>query len=77
MLPPNGGTIRWRGVAMGIVFVLACWVTTIMYFFGRKILALYDVLVALMTHFVPVGPILLIVLVVALIVALAPKRPVY
>ena len=62
---------------MGIVFVLACWVTTIMYFFGRKILALYDVLVSMLTHFVPIGPILLIVLVVALIVALAPKRSLY
>jgi hypothetical protein len=65
---------RRQGVAMGIVLVMGCWICTIFYFFGRKILALYDVLVSLLTHFIPLGPILLIVLIVALIVVAASHR---
>jgi hypothetical protein len=70
----TGGTIRWEGVAMAVLLVLTCWACAILYFFGRKILVLYDVLVSLFTHFVPLGPLALIALAVALIVAIAPKQ---
>ena len=70
----NGGQGRRRGVAMGVVVILTCWICTVLYFFGRKIVALYDVLVSLLTHFIPLGPIVLIALTVALIVLACPKR---
>jgi hypothetical protein len=70
----TGGTSRRAGVEMAVLLVLACWACTILYFFGRKILALYDVLLSLFTHFVPLGPLAIIVLAVALIIAVAPKR---
>ncbi len=35
---------------------------------------LYDVLLSLFTHFLPLGPIVLIALAVAFIVAIAPKQ---
>ncbi len=59
---------------MGVVVILTCWICTVLYFFGRKIVALYDVLVSLLTHFIPLGPIVLIALTVALIVLACPKR---
>ena len=59
---------------MAVLLVLTCWVCTVLYFFGRKILTFYDVLISLFTHFVPLGPIAFVALAVALIVTLAPKR---
>ena len=59
---------------MAILLVLVCWVCTVLYIFGRKILALYDVFLSLFTHFVPLGPIALIVLAVVGIVLICPKR---
>ncbi len=70
----TGGTSRWQGVEMAVLLVLACWACTVLYFFGRKILALYDVLLSLFTHFLPLCPIVLIALAVAFIVAVAPKQ---
>jgi hypothetical protein len=69
-----GGTGRRAGVAMAVLLVLVCWACTVMYFFGRKILALYDVLISLLTHFVPLGPLALLVAAVALIIAVSPKQ---
>ena len=59
---------------MGVAVILVCWIATVLFFFGRKVVALYDVLVSLLTHFVPLGPILLFVVVVALIIVSVPKR---
>jgi hypothetical protein len=70
----TGGTIRREGVVMAVLLVLLCWACTVLYFFGRKILGLYDVLISVFTHFLPIGPILLIALAVVLIVFVAPKR---
>jgi hypothetical protein len=72
--PFAGGTGRRKGVAMAVLLVMMCWACTILYFFGLKILVLYDVLISLFTHFIPLGPIALIALIVALIVISAPKR---
>ena len=60
---------------MGVLVILGCWVTTVLFFFGHKVVALYDVALSLLTHFIPLGPVLLILALVVLIVALAPKRP--
>ena len=59
---------------MAVLLALVCWVCTVLYFFGLKILALYDVLLSLFTHFMPLGPIALIALTVALIIVIAPKQ---
>ena len=59
---------------MGVVLVLACWVSAMLFFFGSKLMELYGVLLSLFTHFLPLGPIALVVAIVALIVAIAPKR---
>ena len=59
---------------MAVLLVITCWACTILYFFGRKILVLYEVLLSLFTHFLPLGPLVLIALAVAFIVAIAPKR---
>ena len=69
-----GATIRRKGVAMAVLLVLTCWVCTVLYFFGRKIATLYDVLISLFTHFIPLGPVVLIALAVVLIIWLAPRR---
>ncbi len=74
LLACTGGVSRWTGVEMAVLVILVCWVCTILYFFGRKILTLYDVLLSLFTHFIPLGPIVLIGLAVGLIILLAPDR---
>ena len=59
---------------MAVLLVLVCWVCTVLYIFGRKILTLYDLFLSLFTHFMPLGPIALIVLAVACIVFICPNR---
>jgi hypothetical protein len=74
LFPRIGGASRWTGVEMAVLVILVCWVSTILYFFGRKIVVLYDVLLSLFTHFIPLGPIVLIALAVGLIIRLCPNR---
>jgi hypothetical protein len=71
---PSAKRTAGRGFAMAVFLVLACWVGTVLYFFGLKILVLYDVLISLFTHVMPLGPLAVIVLVVVGIVYSCPNR---
>ena len=59
---------------MAAILFFVCWASIIFYFFGAKILQLYDILLTVLTHFYPLWPFVMIVGVVVLIVALAPRR---
>ena len=59
---------------MAPLLVLVCWVCTLVYLFGHKLLGLYGFLYTLCTHFIPLGPLALVVLALVLIVAISPKR---
>ncbi len=61
---------------MAAILFLVCWASVIFYFFGAKIVQLYDVLLVVVTHFYPLWPIVMIAGAVVLIVALAPRRAV-
>jgi hypothetical protein len=57
-----------------VVLLLLCWISTILYFFGAKILDVYGIMLSVVTHFRPLWPFVLIAGLVALIVAAAPKQ---
>ena len=61
---------------MAAILFFVCWASVIFYFFGAKIVQLYDVLLVVVTHFYPLWPIVMIAGAVVLIVALAPRRAV-